>query len=754
MLWMLAASTALKKLLMPINKLSSGVYRFFFILLVFWQLPISAQWHITVKGQYPEGSSALPNSALFLNNKGIGLTDLNGQFHLVNAQKGQWLKASFAGFYSDSVQLGIDPSVQFILSPLTINEITIVESADAIRLSKKAAGLVYEISPKELRRAACCNLSESFENNPSIDVAFADAITGTRTIEMLGLSGKYMQTQIELIPFLRGIQIRRGWAYIPGPWVDGLQLSKGIGSVSNGHESISGQLNIELRKPQGEKGNHLNFYVNQAGRIEANYTTAYAINENWSSSSSLHLSANPIAIDRNEDGFFDMPEGHLASLIHRWKFQGTKGWEGQFGFRIVDDLQVAGQTPLDNSNYWKMERQSRSGNGFFKLGKIFTDHPNNSLGIIGDFHYQEQDAQFGSRNLDAVQNGGSLQVLFDHLSTHSSDSWKAGFNFQYDNYLHTFKDFAAQYLGTQQEFTPGFFTEYNWVPSEKWNVLMGVRTDFHNLFGTRVSPRLHLKYNPTENTSLRLSSGSGFRSSLPWLENLELLASSRLFDPNSSLAFFERRLNAEQAWNHGFSIEHNFKWNYRPATIVVDYYFTHFGNRQITDMDEASNIFRFTNLNGRSESHSAMAQLDFEIKRRMSMRLAYKFTDARSQYSSGYLADPYISRHRGFVAWFYETRSAWGFDLSAQWVGPKRLPVTSTGIRTNQSPSFALLNGQIKKTFKEKWEWYLGAENLLGFVQDQPVIDAENPFNSDFDATVVWGPIMGRIVFLGLNVKF
>lgn len=645
------------------------------------------------------------------------------------------------------------------LEPTMMDEVTIVEAENAVNLSSKSAAIEFEISQKELRRAACCNLSESFENNPSIDVSFADALTGTRTIEILGLSGQYLPTQIELIPFMRGIQVKRGWAYIPGPWIQSMQLSKGVGSVSNGHESMTGQLNVELRKPFGEEGNRLNLYFNTMGRSEVNYTTAYALNEVWSSATSLHGSWIPFQVDNNGDEFMDLPTGHLYSILHRWKASLNSGWESQFGFRFVDDLQEGGQLDgainEDGSDRWVYRRESRGLSVFAKAGRVFPENPENSIGFIAEGHFQNLKSPFGMRELQADQMGSHFQFIHDYDDPLRLWAVKSGLSFIWDRYDKWLTDFEGRYAGTQEEITPGIFTEITFRPHEDFTVLAGIRADAHNLFGTRLSPRLHLRYALREGTILRASSGHGFRSPHPWLEYGELLASNRVINPGSAKPFFRQRLRAETAWNSGISLQQDFKLNYRKGTVLLDYFYTSFGNRLVVDRYRTSSTYWFTDLNGSSATHSAMVQFDYEIKRRMSIRGAYKYTWAETDYASGRLQDPFIAAHRGFIAWFYETRNAWGFDISSQFHGQKRLPVNADGDRSTFSPFFTLINAQVKKSWKDGvYELYAGSENLLNFKMKEPVLNAQSPASPGFDATVVWGPIMGRVIFVGCNIRF
>ena len=118
------------------------------------------------------------------------------------------------------------------------------------------------MAARQLTKAACCNLSESFETSPAVDVSYTDAVTGIKQIQLLGLAGSYTQITTENTPEIRGLVGSYGLTFIPGPWIEGIQLTKGTGSVVNGYESIAGQINVEEKKPDKMDRLLLNAYLN------------------------------------------------------------------------------------------------------------------------------------------------------------------------------------------------------------------------------------------------------------------------------------------------------------------------------------------------------------------------------------------------------------------------------------------------------------------------------------------------------------
>jgi hypothetical protein len=97
-------------------------------------------------------------------------------------------------------------------------------------------------------------------------VSYNDAVTGSKQIQLLGLSGNYTQLTIENLPGPRGLATLLGLNSIAGPWIESIQLTKGVGSVANGFESIAGQINVELKKPETAEKLLANVYINDFGK--------------------------------------------------------------------------------------------------------------------------------------------------------------------------------------------------------------------------------------------------------------------------------------------------------------------------------------------------------------------------------------------------------------------------------------------------------------------------------------------------------
>jgi len=707
-----------------------------------------------------EDASTVPQAMVVVNDTAVGVTDRDGVFLWNTAVQGDRIKALFVGSQSEEFTYRGEGEIVLRLNASTVlNAVEVVEAVEAVRIDAKALDFRQQINAKELRRAACCNLSESFENNPSIDVSITDAVTGTRELELLGLSGRFMQTQLDLLPLFRGLSLKRGFAQIPGVWVSSMQLSKGAGSVVYGHESTTGQLNIELLDPETAEGSRVNIYANQTGRTEFNATTFFPVDAHWKTGFLVHGSNNPKAIDRNGDRFADQGSGHLVHVLNRWNYN-NGSWEAKLMLRALQDVQQGGQSDYDFDQsesvqvLWGLERKQQLLGFSGKLGYLFpeSDRTERSIGLMLSGTQTQQWAFAGHNRVDAKQGAYYANLIYASADLQSKMDWRLGGTATVDRWdLHHRMD-SVDYAGLRTETDWGVFGEWGWNPNETFGLLLGLRADQHRFLGTRLSPRIHLRYAVSDSSWIRLSAGRGWRAAQPWVEQFELLASARSVRWDEPGLTPTAPSQAESAWNVGGSWVRDFALDFRKATLTLDVFGTWFDAMVWADREVAPDALHLRNLGG-AGNLSALFQVEWQIKRRMDIRLAYKYTEPWIERPEGRVQTPFVSRHRALMGWFYETRNRWGFDAALQWRGAQRV-VTSNPVEFNAfSPGFVVFNAQVKKQWGDRWETYIGAENLFDFVQNDPIVAPENPYEPGFDATLIWGPVMGRIVFVGVNYQ-
>ncbi len=687
-------------------------------------------------------------------------TDAKGRFSLEREEGAHMLIISYVGFGSDTLHVDGPSEVEVEFSSARmLQEVSVVHRVKPTTFSFSSAYKVQNISEKELTKAACCNLSESFETNPSVDVSFTDAVTGARKIEMLGLAGPYVQITRENIPDVRGLASIYGLTYTPGPWIEGMQLNMGTGSVVNGFESITGQINVELRKPENSDKLYVNLYGNGAGRVEANLNTAYKINDNWHGGLLLHGNVRPVQIDQNSDGFVDHPTGSQFIALKRFKYANENGLQSQLGIKYSYMNLVGGQmefdpdTPRDEQLFWGSRMNTNRMEGWAKIGKVFKNRPYSSIGFQLSGVVHRQDALFGLNDYLADQQSLYSNLIYQSILGNTNHQYRTGLSFQMDHTQETLP--IGEFL--RNEYVPGAFLEYTFNHLDMFSAVAGIRADYHNNYGAFVTPRLHLRYEPVEKTVFRASAGRGLKTPGIFAENIGIFATSRMIYLESSDSDTPYGLDPEVAWSYGLNFAQGFQLGQGEAVLNMDYYHTRFTNQVVVDLDRDPQEVHFYNLDGKSYSNSFQIQLDVEPIQRYDIRLAYRFNEVKSTYGDELLPRPLIAKHRAFVNMAYTTLSEWSFDVTWSWQGSKRIPGTETNPEPyrleDSSPAFSLVNLQVGKALGKKLEIYGGIENLLGFIQEDPILASEDPFGPYFDSSLIWGPIFGRKFYAGLRYR-
>jgi outer membrane receptor for ferrienterochelin and colicin len=645
-----------------------------------------------------------------------------------------------------------------------LEDVKIEGEKKGIRKSLTTTSNTYMVSSKELLKAACCNLAESFETNPSIDVNFADALTGTKQIKMLGLTSPYLMITEENIPSVRGASQAYGLSFTPGTWVESIQITKGAGSVVNGFESISGQINTELIKPMKDIPFFLNAYGATDSRYELNTHFNKKISDKWATSLYIHGNTRVAKNDMNHDGFLDNPLGKQINMVNRWQYSNPEtGWVSFINFRYMNDEKQTGQLEFDKNrdklttNYWGSEINTNRFDFSSKVGYVFKDMPYQSIGFQNAFSNHNQDSYFGLNQYAIEQQSYYSNLIFNSIINNTMHKFATGLNFTYDKYA----EFVNQNDVGRTDNSVGGFFEYTYDNNDKFSYILGGRLDYHNRLGVFFTPRLHVRYNPWENGVLRFSAGRGKRAANIFAENQNLFASSRTFsilDTNGKIY----GLNPEIAWNYGFSFTHNFKLFGKTADATIDFYRTDFQNQAVVDVMQSAQQVLIYNLNGRSFANSLQFDFNIELKKHLNIRTAYKYYDISTDYLSGSFQRPLQAKHRFFGNLEYATHikekgKQWKFDYTLNWLGSQQLPTTTTNAIADRLPNFApaftVMNAQITRTFSSTFEMYVGGENIGNYRQDKAVLGTSNPFGPTFDASIIYAPIFGAMYYAGLRFK-
>jgi outer membrane receptor for ferrienterochelin and colicin len=646
----------------------------------------------------------------------------------------------------------------------TLKTVTIEGNRKGIKKSIKGAANTTLVTSKELLKAACCNLAESFETNPSIDVNFSDALTGTKQIKMLGLTSPYIMITEENIPSVRGASQAYGLSFTPGTWVESIQITKGAGSVVNGYESISGQINTELIKPLGDIPFFLNAYGDTGSRFEINTHFNKKVSDKWSTSLFVHGNARVTKNDMNDDGFMDNPLGKQINIANRWQYYNPdSGWVSFLNVRYMNDEKQTGQLDFDpdrdqlTTNYWGSEINTERLDFTSKIGYVFKDMPYQSIGFQNAFTTHNQQSYFGLNQYDIKQQSYYSNLIFNSIISNTMHKFATGLNFSYDKY----SEFVNLADVSRIDNSLGAFFEYTFDDNDKFSYILGGRLDYHNRLGAFFTPRLHVKYNPGDKSVIRFSAGRGKRAANIFAENQNLFASSRIFsvlDTNGKIY----GLDPEIAWNYGLSFTQNFMLFGMKADTTIDFYRTDFQNQAVVDVMNSPQEVLFYNLDGKSYANSLQLDFNLEIIKHLNLRTAYKYYDISTDYLTGSYQRPLQAKHRFFGNLEFETHikekgQQWKFDYTWNWLGKQQLPNTRSNATADSfpefSPTFSLMNAQVTRTFSSTFEVYVGGENIGNYTQDQAVLGADNPFGSTFDTSIVYAPVFGAMYYAGLRFK-
>lgn len=671
------------------------------------------------------------------------VTDIDGMAMLdINTEQATYVLISYVGYTTDSILVDKKQSKYEIalLPDISLEEVQITAKQKSNYISALYPIKTEKINNDELRKAACCNLSESFQTNSGVDVNYQDAATGAKEIKLLGLRGIYIQNLLNNLPALRGLSANYSLDNIPAAWISNISISKGMPSVKSGYEGITGSLNVELQNPIYSKEKfYIDGFGNSMGRIETNMLINHEIDHNLGTSLMFSGGFNPLNVDRNDDGFLDQTKSKQYNFANAWSFN-KKNVEGQYLVKALSEDRISGQTNYNpitteaSDSIYGIHVKNKGVELIAKTGFLLQKH-NASIGTQFGGTYYKQDANFDTKQYNGIQGSFVGNILYQTDIKNDKHTLVNGINFTYDNFDESFLNTTLQ----RDNYVIGLYAEYSFKLPEKFTLVAGYRADYSNVAKFQFNPRVHIKYNITKNTILFVAGGKGFRIPNLYADHIAYLASSRDWQITNNPTY-------ETAWNYGASFIQNFEWKEREGSLIIDYYRTDFLKQIIADIDQADNIIHIDNLNGKSFSNSLLVEFNTDIVKGLNFKAAYRWEDVKSTYHGVLLQKPLQAIHKGLVTLSYETpKQNWQFDIVTAIVGKQRLPnsfSTENLDRRAYFKAFVILNAQITKKWK-LGELFFGLENLTNFTQQQPILNADNPYKTGFDANQVWGPING-----------
>ena len=652
------------------------------------------------------------------------------------------------------------------------------------------------ISAAGLCKMACCNLAESFENSASVTVGYSDAVTGARQIRLLGLSGVYTQMLDETRPVMRGLASPFGLSYVPGQWLESIQIAKGSSSVINGVECMTGQINMEHRKPTDEKPLFINGAVMSDTKMDLNIASSLQMGYKWSTVILGHVSGNIVSHDMDKDGFMDEPKQLQFNLSNRWLYMADNGVQVRFGVRAIQDSRLGGQMLTENGkhvlynkdsyiwdpqqlkegqiNPWGSDILNRSINGYLKVGVPLNEDNSQNIALIADYNYQNMDSHFGATDYVAGQHSAFANLLYQNV-INDSHRFTLGMNGVFDRYDEDFRRIVMLQdvgnNGVTDLASAGVFGEYTYHYGETLSVIAGLRGDWFNHVSDgkskfRVSPRLTLKYMPIDEIVIRANGGRGLRYSTPLVDNIGVFSTGKKFDGDYNSHILE------DAWTFGGNITYYLPFGASSNTYLsVDYFRTQFAQQMVVDYERYANQINFYALNG-DRSFTDNIQLDFSVDpvERFNITATFRYTNAKIELAGkGLVEKPMTSRFKGVLNLQYATNlNKWIFDFTASLNGSCRVydfmkDLNEDGSMTSKpqegvarmyedgrTPMYPMLYAQVTRRFKG-WDVYIGAENLTNFRQKDAIIGAANPRQPSFDASCIWGPLMGIKAHVGFR---
>ncbi len=633
----------------------------------------------------------------------------------------------------------------------TLQEVKVVaRKAGTSRLAGAVNGIA--VNKDELFKAACCNLGESFTTNPSVDVAYNDATTGARQIKLLGLSGTYVQMLTENLPNFRGAAIPYALGYVPGPWMKGIQVSKGSASVKNGYESITGQINVDYLQPEDEQQVEVNLFGDTKSRIEANADANVHLSDKWATEILLHHENILKNHDDNGDGFYDMPGREQYNVQNRWVYKG-KNYIFHGGLGALKEIRTSGQDEehVHSDDVYRIKLHTSRYEGYMKHAFILNHEHGTNIAFMSSASMHQLDAQYGNKLYDLNEKNLYGSLMFEtNFSTQHNLSLGLSLNHDYLG-----QRTNVMVRQNEKETTPGAYAQYTYSLGTKLTAMAGVRFDHSSLYGNFFTPRFHVKYSPIDAISIRLSAGKGYRTVFGLAEYNYLLASGRELQIGEDL-------KQEEAWNYGVSTAFYIPMFGKTLKLNAEYYYTDFKNQAVVDYDASSDAILIDNLYGKSYSHTFQIDASYPLLKGLEITAAYRLNDVKCTYgvvNSELKEKPLTSKYKALFTASYKTPlGLWQFDATMQLNGGGRNPepyqlADGSPSWSPRFHSFEQVSAQVTRWFRH-WSIYVGGENLTGFKQKTPIYNASNPWGHDFEPTLVWGPVEGRMFYAGVRVNF
>ncbi|RAJ81846.1 iron complex outermembrane receptor protein/outer membrane receptor for ferrienterochelin and colicins [Chitinophaga dinghuensis] len=567
-----------------------------------------------------------------------------------------------------------------------------------------------------------------------IHIQNTSAVSGNNAIRMQGLDGKYTQLLRDGLPLYEGLSGNFGVLAIPPLDLKQIEIIKGSVSTLYGGGAIAGMINFISKTPTNKP--ELTLLANGTTLKEKNFNAYYA--QKWGKFGMTFFggltSQNPV--DVNNDGFSDVPRVRQYIVHPRffWYLNPNStiqaGYTGTFEKREGGDMQVLDHhadnvhtyTEINNSNRNSVDLQYTQRN----LG-------GGTLTVKGNGSFYNLTSTEGPFVLDGRQVNTYAEASYNKKA--GRNDMVFGLNNNTENYQRGHGDSST--IGNYNYQTIGAFVQDGFHISDKWLAEAGLRADHHNVFGWYVLPRLALMYKPTDDLSIRLSAGTGYKSPAIFTTQTQTIGYRYLLPLGA---------NVKSERSTGINFDGNYRTNIGELELTLNqaFYYTHITDPilPVQDMTDPTKV-RLENQPYAVNSLGTDTYVRMEWNH-VELYLGYNHTISR--YTDAAKTNvPFAPQDKFASTLAYTIEDKWRFGIENSWIGSQYL------YNNEKAPNYWFWAAMISRKIGDHVTLVLNGENLFDARQGKNApLWSGSISNPTFQP--LWGPIDGRVV--NFSVKF
>ena len=694
--------------------------------------------------------------------------DVTGNFKMTIGNLATVLKASSVGFESQELNFSINnytTPITFILKENNDILKEMVISATLQLIDRKESPIPIAVySAQFLNAVPSPSLVQSTNQITGLRPQFNCSVCNTGDIHINGMEGAYSMIVIDGMPIMGGLSTVYGLQGIPTSLIDQVEVIKGPASTVYGSEAMAGLINVVTKNIDCVPKFSLDFNISSWGELQTSIVYKLIDKQRLKAFSSIDIFNYNNPIDNNDDGFTDLSLKNRYSIFNKFQFFNKNGynplnltlrylnedrWGGQMNFTEQDRGKntVYGESILTN----RVEASS-----FYKFSE------SKNLKWQNSFSFHNQKSWYGLVKYEAKQIIGFSQLTW-HKSLGEKNNFLSGFALRYNSY----NDNTVATLKADNWWLPGFFLQDNFKFSDNQQLLFGWRTDFHSKHGVINSPRINYQLNITDNSSLRIGYGDGFRVVNVFTEDHAALTGAR------EIIFLEE-LEPEKSKNLNINFSNSWNTDNLQITLESSVFESRFSNKIIPDFLTNDNQIIYSNLSGYAVARGISSEIFlkmYKIPLKLSANATVLDVSNYNENSTGeivknqqLLAEKYSIKW-SLNYWFEKL----GLDIvySATNYGPIRLPILENDFRPEYSLPYTIHNLKLSKNYNNGWTNFISIRNFTNFTPpnysilrandpfDQNINDPiDNPEGYTFDASYMYASFQGINLVFGVSIVF